>query len=93
MCEDVERSRKRSIEVRCTYIAIVALYRKAVLRCQLDAEVQCIEGTVTVWLSLLICTLYRIDRAEIDQILRILIDVLFDPLIYFLIHNSLSFQL
>ena len=93
MCEDVERSRKRSIEVRCTYIAIVALHREAVLRRQIDTEIQRIEGTITIWLSFLICALYRIDRAEIDQILRILVDVLFDPLIYFLIHNSLSFQL
>ena len=93
MCKDVERSRKCSIEICCTHITIIALNREAVLRGQLDTEVQCIEGTVTVWLSFLICTLYRIDRAEIDQILRILIDVLFDPLIYLLIHNSLSFQL
>lgn len=74
-------------------LAVVALHREAVLRSQIDTEIQRIEGTITIRLSFRICALYRIDRAEIDQILCILIDMLFDPLIYFLIHNSLSFQL
>ena len=93
MCQHIEASRKRRIEIGGTYIAVVALHREAVLRCQIDTEIQRIEGTISIRLSFRICALYRIDRAEIDQIPCILVDVLFDPLIYFLIHNSLSFQL